>query len=258
MSEESFIDDLFSYYVLKLKKRNLLQDSSITHIDFKLRKFSVKQIKDYLDLSRYYQIVISGIAGSGKTTTAYYIASQLADFVNNNAEIIMFSSLSINAQFIQKIESIQSQKEYLVIIFDDTTHALNALKKQEQSLFNNLLARIRHSFNAKVLLIVITHITGGINPLLRNAHLWIYQSINTEDLNHIYKHNRMLINKAMNKVRQYIDLQKKLNSNFIYQIPNSSKQIKITKNERVVVVYDYNDFSIYLIPFTPKPSLQTL
>lgn len=196
-----------------------------------------------LKSNNFSQIVISGYQGSGKTTTAYYIAKwiQVQD-VNTEYITIAINAIAINPSKLLEIKN-KHNTNNLILILDDTSYVISAMGRKESSLFKNLIATIRHIFSGKVLLIVITHVDKGIPPILRNCDTFIYMSITEE--NELYDKGNRLIN-VFNSLR------------FKGKAIIGDKVVILEPNTRASLSYVEGTLGLYHVPYTSKGEIARL
>ena len=169
----------------------------------KFKTLNLKYIDDYLSSlidmlkgSNFTQVVITGHQGSGKTTTAYTITRHLIPHLNNPA-VAKVNALALTLQQIEGIKA-RFNSDDLILILDDISYVFGAMGRKESSLLKNLIATIRHVFQGRVVLIVITHVEKGIPPILRNSNMWVYQSITRESEIKKANHRYLRILQAFN------------------------------------------------------------
>lgn len=205
---------------------------------YTLNQIRVKSFYDKLVTTNFFQICIVGYQGSGKTTTAYYITKQLQlldDFV-----VIHSKSFSINHAHLNMIRE-KYNTNNLVFILDDASYIVSAMGKTEASKFKNFIASVRHLFKGRVFLIIITHVEGGIPPILRNTEAWIYTAITDE-------------NNTKNIDNRVINLFNQLRHNNV--VETDDYRISLGNDERVVLVKYEGNVSINSVPYTSNKELK--
>ncbi|MEM4318105.1 MAG: AAA family ATPase [Candidatus Nitrosocaldaceae archaeon] len=127
--------------------------------------------------SNFTQCVIVGYQGSGKTTTAYYIAKELQK--HDKFIVIHFKALAVNTMQLLAIKE-KYNTDNVIVILDDMSYITSIMSQKQASIFKNFIATIRHIFTSKIVLLTITHVEKGIPPLLRNSDNWIYMTLTRE------------------------------------------------------------------------------
>lgn len=137
----------------------------------------VSTLKEQTLNSNFAQCVIVGYQGSGKTTTAFYIAKELQK--HEKFIIIHFKALAVNTMQLLAIKQ-KYNADNVIVILDDMSYITSIMSQKQASIFKNFIATIRHIFTSKVVLLTITHVEKGIPPLLRNSDNWVYMSLTRE------------------------------------------------------------------------------
>ncbi len=209
-----------------------------------LRELDItNEILKHLNENRFYSIMIIGLQGSGKTNTAKYIISKV--YNEENTLIKYYKGREIIERDIE--QDVKTSDNYdnvdnVILVLDDLSYLLSTLSNKEASEFKNFIGLIRHRFNKRVLLIMISHITSGLPPLLRNSNYIVYQSLSLEDLHYLSK----TIQKK--DIQDYIQLLNNLNKH--KSIYYNNMKVVIGKDERAVLTYDFNAYKIYKVPKT--------
>lgn len=175
---------LESYYSLLENYRQLLSHMNITKTQNSNTPsiiyptlLDVTTLKEQALSSNFAQCVIVGYQGSGKTTTAFYIAKELQKY--DKFVVIHFKALAVNTIQLLAIKE-KYNTDNVIVILDDMSYITSIMSQKQASLFKNFIATIRHIFTSKIVLLTITHVEKGIPPLLRNSDNWVYMTLTRE------------------------------------------------------------------------------
>jgi len=136
-----------------------------------------KKMLPQLESSEFFQIIINGQPGSGKST----IARELYHHAHALGYRLLYSSgfdvTTAPQKFVQEV--IGASK--VCIILDDLSYILGAMSGKQQSKIKNFFMLIRHVLKqanngvpVNVLLIVISHFTTAVPPVFKNSDAWIF------------------------------------------------------------------------------------
>ena len=148
------------------------------------------------------KIVITGSQGTGKTNLAVTISLYLSEMIKQQGQesaiiyargeniLYILSKPKVLADFVYKQEQERGIRfDYIIFIFDDFSYVLNhqEIKAMGLNKFELLqtFVKLRHLFPSRRLVILTTiHYKTAILPVLRDAQVFVYTTINAEQLNH--------------------------------------------------------------------------
>lgn len=180
--------------------------------------------------TKFFQGVVVGAQGSGKTTTALAIAHAAKQVFeqgepNTPVAVILISATALTMQNLERLREKHLHKNVIFIV-DDASYIFSILGRKEAGEQKSFFSTIRHVFEGKMLLLFITHVPQGIPPLMRNtSSVWVYQTVMNED-DLVFRVNR-------NKLRLFYQLQRK------HTITLMSREYYRDPEDRVVLFF-YN------------------
>jgi hypothetical protein len=146
------------------------------------------------------KVVITGSQGTGKTNLAVTISLYLTEMIKPKESIVIYargenilyilSKPKVLADFVYRQEQERGIRfDYIIFIFDDFSYVLNhqEIKAMGLNKFELLqtFVKLRHLFPHRRLVILTTiHYKTAILPVLRDAQIFVYTTINAEQLNH--------------------------------------------------------------------------
>jgi hypothetical protein len=148
------------------------------------------------------KVVITGSQGTGKTNLAVTISLYLTDMVRQQGQesasiyargeniLYILSKPKVLADFVHKQEQERGIRfDYIIFIFDDFSYVLNhqEIKAMGLNKFELLqtFVKLRHLFpNRRLVILTTIHYKTAILPVLRDAQISVYTTINAEQLNH--------------------------------------------------------------------------
>lgn len=195
MIEPATLQSLNTWYssvTQKEEKQALVKEGHIENIKIILEAEELwQEIKPQIESSDFYQIVINGSQGSGKTTTA----KELAHHAHSDGFYPIYSSafdiLTAPVTFVQ--QAAQNPTKKVCIVMDDMSYAMGALSSKTQSKLKNFIGMLRHALNEggsvkpQIFLIVITHLNTGVPPILKNSNVWIFSKPTPQEYDYMIK-----------------------------------------------------------------------
>jgi hypothetical protein len=146
------------------------------------------------------KVVITGSQGTGKTNLAVTISLYLSEMIKPKESVVIYargenilyilSKPKVLADFVYKQEQERSIRfDYIIFIFDDFSYVLNhqEIKAMGLNKFELLqtFVKLRHLFpNRRLVILTTIHYKTAILPVLRDAQIFVYTTINAEQLNH--------------------------------------------------------------------------
>jgi hypothetical protein len=146
------------------------------------------------------KVVITGSQGTGKTNLAVTITLYLTEMIKPKESVVIYargenilyilSKPKVLADFVYKQEQERGIRfDYIIFIFDDFSYVLNhqEIKAMGLNKFELLqtFVKLRHLFPHRRLVILTTiHYKTAILPVLRDAQIFVYTTVNAEQLNH--------------------------------------------------------------------------
>jgi hypothetical protein len=146
------------------------------------------------------KVVITGSQGTGKTNLAVTISLYLSEMIKPKESVVIYargenilyilSKPKVLADFVHKQEQERSIRfDYIIFIFDDFSYVLNhqEIKAMGLNKFELLqtFVKLRHLFpNRRLVILTTIHYKTAILPVLRDAQIFVYTTINAEQLNH--------------------------------------------------------------------------
>ena len=146
------------------------------------------------------KVVITGSQGTGKTNLAVTISLYLTDMIKPKESAVIYargenilyilSKPKVLADFVYKQEQERGIRfDYIIFIFDDFSYVLNhqEIKLMGLNKFELLqtFVKLRHLFpNRRLVILTTIHYKTAILPVLRDAQIFVYTTINAEQLNH--------------------------------------------------------------------------
>jgi hypothetical protein len=133
-----------------------------------------------LDANNFYALSIIGAQGSGKTT----IAGEFAKLALEKDYRVVY------AQPDDWLNDITGWRDRVLagecraancFVIDDLSYSTDENSRKSQAQLKSLIARIRHVFSGKVLVIYVTHRLHAAPPMLRNGKTWIFSDMQAAD-----------------------------------------------------------------------------
>jgi len=164
------------------------------------------------------KVVITGSQGTGKTNLAVTISLYLAEMIKPKESVVIYargenilyilSKPKVLADFVYKQEQERGLRfDYIIFIFDDFSYVLNhqEIKSMGLNKFELLqtFVKLRHLFpNRRLVILTTIHYKTAILPVLRDAQIFVYTTINAEQLNHF---KNQLIERYVKAYLHYIN-----------------------------------------------------
>lgn len=141
------------------------------------------EMRGKVQSSEYFLLVVDGEPGSGKTN----IARELAHETHKEGYAIIYSNsfdiLDAPITFAKEADG----AKFVTLILDDMSYMLASQPTKIQSKMKNFFTKIRHAMKAHIFMIVISHFTTGVPPLLKNSNVWIFTSPTTQEYDMMVK-----------------------------------------------------------------------
>ena len=149
------------------------------------------EMKPQIESDEFFQLMIDGRPGSGKTT----IAREIAHLAHTDDYFSLYESgfdvLDAPASLVQKAR--ESGKNKFCIVLDDISYTLSASSGTMQSKFKSFFTMLRHALKKNpgdvihILVIVIAHFTTAVPPILKNSGIWIFTKPSTQEYDQMIK-----------------------------------------------------------------------
>jgi hypothetical protein len=182
----------------ELKKKITSPISKIVHESIKdanLKMFMdaddlFNQMEPQLEASEFFQMIVDGQPGSGKST----VARELFHHAHLHGYKPLYSSgfnvTTAPQTFVKDVIGCPK----VCIILDDLSYVLGAMSGKAQSKIKNFFMLIRHALKqanggnpVNVMLIVISHFTTAVPPVFKNSNVWIFSKPTTLEYDNMVK-----------------------------------------------------------------------
>lgn len=145
----------------------------------------VETLSNQLSAGNYGVVCITGMQGSGKSSLSRSLAHRM--HTDKGYTLIYCSGYDV-LDAPEKLVAEAGNSKKIFVVIDDASYVFNSVSGRAASKLKQFFGIIRHALGgAQVCLAIITHVSSGIPPILRNSNVWIFSQPTLQEFDTLSK-----------------------------------------------------------------------